>query len=527
MEALQSPTPLDKLFVVVVWIGLIGCVLASAPLNGVSDVEAFDYPKELVLGVSALLASLSWLGRRDHAVAIGWSDICWLLFVAWGGLSAATVATNQWWAWRSVALTGFGLLLMWSARRLARAGARDWLLAAACSAVGVLALVVLLEAYGVIARQSLFGRAPGGSMGVRTYAAHAMILGVPLLVGQLGTARRVSTRTLIGGILLATTMALVLTRSRAAWLAAALAAALALLRFVRRPSPAGRMLPIGIVVACGMAAAVLLPNRLVWSSVQPYRDTLLGIGDYHQGSGRGRLLQYGNTLAIVRDHPILGVGPGNWTVVYAAYAGSADPSNRPGQIWQTPARSTNDWLGIAAERGLPGLVLLLLALAATARAAWRSFGEANGFVLPITLVILMVVGTFDGVLQLPFPVFWLFTLFGTLMPDERPVATATLGITTRAVLLAGIFACALPILRITLDQVCAQPMLASETGVDDLERVSPLLPENPRFHAYAAIRWEHAGHCDRALEHCEVALRLSPWNALCAAIVDRCRAEGS
>ena len=58
----------------------------------------------------------------------------------------------------------------------------------------------------------------------------------------------------------------------------------------------------------------LLPNRLEWKSDSPYLDSAAGLVNYKEGSGRGRLVQYGNSLRMTVAHPLFGVGPGNWPV---------------------------------------------------------------------------------------------------------------------------------------------------------------------------------------------------------------------
>ena len=73
-----------------------------------------------------------------------------------------------------------------------------------------------------------------------------------------------------------------------------------------------------------------------------------------------RLEYYRTTLAIVADHPLLGTGTGGFARAYAQ------------RVEGTGARTTvnphNDYLMIAAQTGLPGVVLLLTLYAAM----WRS-----------------------------------------------------------------------------------------------------------------------------------------------------------
>ncbi len=80
------------------------------------------------------------------------------------------------------------------------------------------------------------------------------------------------------------------------------------------------------------------------------------------GADRGRLLMWRHTLEIIGDHPLFGVGPGNWQYIYPRYDGGdmLAPNS-------APERPHNELLWIASEIGLPGLgaYLWILCVAAT------------------------------------------------------------------------------------------------------------------------------------------------------------------
>ncbi len=139
------------------------------------------------------------------------------------------LADNQTLAWRAFAVSAGGVAAFLSARRLAEAGHRRALLVAVGAAAVVGAGSVLLESHGLIPTVSMSGAGPGGTEGNRNYMAHVCVAALPLL---LVAASRARGRLVSVAALLVVAMALVLSRSRGAWLAGGTA-----LVATVRPSP--------------------------------------------------------------------------------------------------------------------------------------------------------------------------------------------------------------------------------------------------------------------------------------------------
>jgi hypothetical protein len=271
-------------------------------------------------------------------------------------------------------------------------------------------------------------RAPGGTLGNRNFVAHAAAFGLPLVIVQGLRALRPS------GVLFASlglsllTAVLVLTRSRGAWLAAAAAmatigAALLMLEALRREGTVWRRATLLAIFALGGAAAALaVPNTLRWRSENPYLDSVQDIANYGEGSGRGRLIQYGRTLRMAAAHPVFGVGPGNWPVRYPGFAARRDPSMDPsvGGVTYNPWPSS-DWVAFVSERGVPAAGLLILALVGIATANVRRLCRAQtaddaleAAALLATLLAAVVAGLFDAVLLLALPTQLVWTAVGAL-----------------------------------------------------------------------------------------------------------------
>jgi O-antigen ligase len=125
---------------------------------------------------------------------------------------------------------------------------------------------------------------------------------------------------------------------------------------------------IALALAAGIAAglALVLPNHLEWRSNSPYLDSMRAMTDFREGSGRGRLVQYQNTLRMAADHPAIGVGPGNWAVDYPKYTFRGDPAFDPDDFIPTNPWPSSDWVALLAERGPLALVAVLILGAALA-----------------------------------------------------------------------------------------------------------------------------------------------------------------
>lgn len=229
--------------------------------------------------------------------------------------------------------------------------------------------------------------------------------------------------------------AVLLTRSRAAWLGVGISGIVVgsawLLAGARRRAilPPERLRLVGKMLAAGVAAALLLPNSLSWRSGSPYRDTFRDLTNYQEGSGRGRLIQYRNSLRLVAMDPVFGTGPGNWPVKYPMVTTRGDPSFDGRDPMPINPWPSSDWVAFLAERGPVGSILLLLAfgvMGLTAVRRVRSDDPARGrraLALLGVLTATLVTGAFDAVLLLPPPTLFFWAAAGLLLP-----VTGTVGI---------------------------------------------------------------------------------------------------
>jgi putative inorganic carbon (HCO3(-)) transporter len=126
---------------------------------------------------------------------------------------------------------------------------------------------------------------------------------------------------------------------------------------------AGVSLVVVIIAAFPVAYLARVESML---AVVPGLDT----GTPADGSVRGRLDMWRIALALFVDHPLLGIGLGNYEMHYQEYARLLGLTPQQGDLG-----AHNIYLEVAAERGLVGLAafvaLLVLAGVGQVQTAWR------------------------------------------------------------------------------------------------------------------------------------------------------------
>jgi O-antigen ligase len=484
------------------------------------ELDRFFVPKELVLHASAGLCTLLLLARRGP-LALNRLDL--LLGTAFGvSAISALFATNHWLAARALGVTLSGLLVFIGARLLSERGYARRLLTGVSAAVVIGALTGLLQAYGLEGAWMSLSRAPGGTFGNRNFLAHLSAIGLPAMVwlALMARTRRRSTIGLIG--ILLTIVALVLSRSRAAWLALMVAGALTFVLSItiargvwRDRRLVTRLLALVLVGVVGTGAALLVPNTLDWNSDSPYLDSMRGVVNYRDGSGHGRLVQYRNSLRLALRRPLLGVGPGNWAVRYPEVAANDDPSMSSRDGMTSNPWPSSDWVAWISERGVLALAPLLLALAGASLAAAGLAARATdtdervrAMALFATVAATVVVAAFDAVTLLAVPAFFAWVLIGALLPPMREKRRLQGG--RRAMWMAGAVLLAFAAFAYSAAQARAMAVYSSSTRTAALREAVRLDPGSYRIRLRLAERRAQAGDCDEVREHAGAARRLFP-----------------
>jgi len=204
--------------------------------------------------------------------------------------------------------------------------------------------------------------------------AMGLTIGVPFyVVGLLAPGRRLS-RLAAAGALVLSGAALFFTLSRAGWVAAAVAAAVATVGWalVTRPDLV-RALPLArlgrrrvrlALYALGVVAlAALLAGALFLASGWESRPEWL-----FRGSLSPRLDVMAAGGEMFRDRPLLGTGPGTYPFIYSEYSG-AYPVHA--------VHSHNGYLQAAVDLGLPGVAVMAVLVVVAGGALWRGWRRAS------------------------------------------------------------------------------------------------------------------------------------------------------
>lgn len=530
------PLPLDvppppprtgRRALVVVALGALGVALMALPFFDY-DLDRFYAPKELVLHLTALVALRSVLKRARGRVQ-RWEDGVLVALTALSALSAVQ-AVNPWLGLRALAVSTSSAALYVVGRVLARDGFRRELVGIVVAGAAAVAFTSVLQAFGVTSDLFSLARSPGGTLGNRNAVAHVAALALPLVVAGAFGARRARWALAALPVLMLLVGVIVVTRSRAAWVATvAVLVVFAVGAWLRRwEAPKARLLMLGGAALVGLGLALALPNALRWNSDSPYADSLRDLVNANEGSGRGRILQYQHTAEIARDRPLLGVGPGNWPVVYPAYAPPGDPSLSKATGMAMNPWPSSDLVATVAERGfvvggLLGVFALLVGLGSLRRVRMASTDADAGAALARAgvLTAAVVCGGFDAVLLLPTPAFFVALALGALAPVTQPfVADETPRRRRLRRMLVGVVG-GVFVLQ-SLGHVVAMGVQEYTDAATPVVLATVLDPGTYRLRMEAAERYRAERTCASAVEQARAALRLMPYADPPRVLIRRC-----
>jgi tetratricopeptide (TPR) repeat protein len=221
--------------------------------------------------------------------------------------------------------------------------------------------------------------------------------------------------------------------SRAVWLALLLVAGLrlgfAVLNWFRSQNSVG-FSRARLLTACGLLVAlvaldsvVTIPGRGGQPAKRP-SERLWTLVDFSSGSEKERISLWRNSAEMVREAPLLGVGPGHWKIEYPRFARSALPHEGDRfSLGRQPERAHNEPLQLLAETGVVGfsLVALLLMLSSVAllRSGPNAFSRRAAFDIVLSLVVLSL---FAFPLQLACTGSLFFLLLGSGSGTTGPLA---------------------------------------------------------------------------------------------------------
>jgi putative inorganic carbon (HCO3(-)) transporter len=344
--------------------GLVALIFALAP-----------YVSTTLIGVLMLACGGFWvlLTLSDEA-GEGLTPIHLVVVIYWGVMAAATALSPV----KAAALQGLIkltlniLLFLLMARVMRRSPLRSGL-------ITVLLLTSLgVSVYGL--RQWFFGAealatwVDPTSNSASTTRVYSYLGNPNLLAGYLIPAVMLSgaalfawgrwlPKILAGVALLVNTACLILTFSRGGWLGFLAGSAVLLVLLVQfwtvRFPPFWRRWALPMLIGSGTAVVVLAVLTLA-----PLRDRVMSIfAGRADSSNNFRLNVWAAVLDMIRDRPVLGIGPGNdaFNAVYPFY-------QRPRY---TALSAYSIFLETAVEAGLVGLTAFLWLMVVTVGQGWR------------------------------------------------------------------------------------------------------------------------------------------------------------
>jgi len=521
---------MDRIIRITIQIAVVAAVVVALPYK-LFELDRYFVPKELVLNAAALVVATVLVVKR-RSLRFDLVDGLIALFLLWS-VASAIFATNHWVAQRSVAITISGAVIFWGARSIAATSYRSILVACAIATVCAAAFS-LAQAYGLDTEYFSTNRAPGGTFGNRNFVAHIAAIGLPTLAWCTVTARR-SFGALLGSLGCALVGgALVLSRSRGAWLAVAASAAVLIVPLIASrkywggQKVGGRFARLTLAAVIGGMISIVLPNSLNWNSESPYLDSARGMIDYKSGSGRGRVAQYRNSLHMAASNPVFGVGPGNWPVEYVRFAPDGDRSLADDGMTANPWPSS-DWVAFVSERGFIPTAALLSAFIILFFSSLRRWSELENCdailtqcVLAGTIVATLIVSAFDVVLLLGAPALLVWSILGASSGLRQgiksvEVSSRALGVAAAALLIASLVSVAR-----SVTQLMAMTAVGRGGMTSGWVQGAMWDPGSYRINYRVAELYSRRGRCSFARDYARQAVSLFPHSPQAKRIARNC-----
>jgi O-antigen ligase len=222
--------------------------------------------------------------------------------------------------------------------------------------VGALAAAYGIVQYGMLHFDSLRLR-PRGTMGhYMTYSGTLMlVIGIAAARIVFGVRDRLWPALVMPALI----VALTLTFTRSAWVGVCVGVSLL---FILKDFRLTGLIPVIVALLFALA-----PDRIT--------DRIMSVFDLRDPSSRDRVAMVQTGAAMIKDHPLTGVGPNMVERLYIQYR---DPNG----VQKVNPHLHNVPIQIAAERGLPALAIWLAFIAILATGVFRIFrGRADHRVL--------------------------------------------------------------------------------------------------------------------------------------------------
>lgn len=235
---------------------------------------------------------------------------------------------------------------------------------------GVIGLMGILQYHNIAFITIPSNGHPSATFGYRNFAAVYLIATLPLATFFFLTTKNRAHQILAWVAIITMSLHLIYTRTRASWVGLGISCLLVAMIIITQKNLRATFYATlktsltrqhKILSLCGILCVALLaplsPN-FTDTGLQRFDDKKSNLAttvtSIFSGTGdRGRVQMWQNTLSMIVDHPLLGVGPGGWKRIYPAYDNGAMVRRDT-----APIRPHNDYLWLTSEYGLVGLGLV-------------------------------------------------------------------------------------------------------------------------------------------------------------------------
>lgn len=376
---------------------------------------------------------------------------------------------------------------------------------------------------------------PSATFGYRNFAAMYLIGAIPM-AGLLFLQSRTTLGHIVSACALSTLITyLVYTRTRGAWGGLGIASILIMATIIIHPklrqcfkesfsqdlTPFKTYLLIGSL--CTVVFLAPFSPQFTDTGLQRFDEkksdiTATVTSVLQTGGDRGRFQMWSNTLEIIADHPIFGVGPGGWKRVYPNYDKGAMVRKD-----SSPVRPHNDYLWIAAEYGLAGfafyMAFLFFICITLYRQSFTSSQVLQSSLFAIAILAILGHSFFSFPKEQPQSALLLFLLCGIVARWQPQVTLSRRWISALAVLftLQALGATILCYRHIRFDHHYLNALIAEDHNnwqAVDTETKAGLSYGTFRPHMYiiAGRSAEQLHQPDTATQAYNRALTLSPYN---------------
>jgi O-antigen ligase len=214
----------------------------------------------------------------------------------------------------------------------------------------IVSIYGLLQLAGIDPMRWTFKSTPISTLGRRNFAAEYLVMIIPYLYFLIHA--KIGRKSLLFTALILFIVYLVFTFTRASYIAFFFSSLLFVILAGIKKIPAGKT-----------AAAIMIMLLLS-------RPSFSAISTFEKGTINSRFRIWEISFKMIKDNPLMGTGPENFSIAYPKYSALSPERMLAGH---RVSHSHNDYLETAVETGIPGLLLFLYLLFAAAKVSFITY----------------------------------------------------------------------------------------------------------------------------------------------------------